>query len=153
MSRRPSSPTPGTTAATPSQASARLLGRQWTVLDPIAALVVSVFILKAALGIMRQSVDELMEKSLPSDLEEEMKRIAESEPEVSGVHNLRTRRIGNVIAIEMHVRMPGGMTLRESHDHATNIERALKKRFGDDTHVALHVEPVKVNGKYEQEEK
>lgn len=130
-----------------------LLGRQWTVLDPIAALVVSVFILKAALGIMRQSVDELMEKSLPSDLEEEMKRIAESEPEVSGVHNLRTRRIGNVIAIEMHVRMPGGMTLRESHDHATNIERALKKRFGDETHVALHVEPVKVNGKYEQEEK
>ncbi|MGI6223285.1 MAG: cation diffusion facilitator family transporter [Prevotella sp.] len=130
-----------------------LLGKQWTVLDPIAAIIVSVFIVKAAIGIMKQAVDELMEKSLPSDMEEEMRRIAESEPQVSGVHNLRTRRIGSVIAIEMHVRMPGNLSLLESHNHATNIEHALKKRFGEETHVALHVEPTKVNGKYEEPEK
>ena len=68
---------------------------------------------------------------------------------MSEVHNLRTRRIGSNIAIEMHVRMPGDLSLIESHNHATKIERALKKRFGEQTHVALHVEPTKINGKYE----
>ena len=129
-----------------------LLGQQWTVLGPIAAVVVSFFIVKAALSIMKQAVDELMEKSLPADVEAEMQHIAESEPYVSGVHNLRTRRIGSRIAIEMHVRMPGNLTLLESHDHATHIEKALKRRFGDNTHVVLHVEPTKVNGKYESPE-
>lgn len=126
-----------------------LLGSQWTVLDPIAAVVVSLFIIKAALSIMKQAVDELMEKSLPADVEAEICSIAESELYVSEVHNLRTRRIGSNIAIEMHVRMPGDLSLIESHNHATNIERALKKRFGEQTHVALHVEPTKINGKYE----
>lgn len=126
-----------------------LLGSQWTVLDPIAAVIVSLFIIKAALSIMKQAVDELMEKSLPADVEAEICSIAESEPYVSEVHNLRTRRIGSNIAIEMHVRMPGDLSLIESHNHATNIERALKKRFGEQTHVALHVEPTKINGKYE----
>ena len=126
-----------------------LLGSQWTVLDPIAAVIVSLFIIKAALSIMKQAVDELMEKSLPADVEAEICSIAESEPCVSEVHNLRTRRIGSNIAIEMHVRMPGDLSLIESHNHATNIERALKKRFGEQTHVALHVEPTKINGKYE----
>lgn len=125
-----------------------LLGQRWTVLDPIAAIVVSVFILKASSGLLRNSFGELLEASLPDVIEDEIVQTAEDEPLVSGVHNLRTRRIGNEIAIDMHIRMPGSISLYEAHQHATNIEKRLRQRFGDGTYVALHLEPLKVNGRY-----
>lgn len=129
-----------------------LLGDQWAVLDPIAAVLVSVFIIRAAYLLVKKSVGELLEESLPADMEAEMVRIAEQEPTVSDIHNVKTRRIGSDIAIEMHVRMPGSTTLLCSHQHATNIEHALRQRFGEKTHVVLHVEPTKINGKYQSEE-
>ena len=67
---------------------------------------------------------------------------------MSGVHNLRTRRIGNIISIEMHVRMPGGLTLYEAHRRATDIERELRRRFGEGTYINLHIEPLKIDGRY-----
>lgn len=127
-----------------------LLGQKWAVLDPIAALVVSVLIIKASIELIKPAMDELMEKSLPDEVENEIRRIAESVAGVSEVHHLMTRNIGSHIAMEMHVRMRGDMTLYESHLHATEIERKLRARFGADTHIGLHVEPLKVNGRYEQ---
>lgn len=125
-----------------------LLGRQWAVLDPIAAVVVSVFIVKTSLSLLRQSADELLEKSLSQDVEKEIVDIVNQEPIASEVHHLRTRRIGSNIAIEMHVRMPGDISLFESHKCATRIEQRLRSRFGENTHVGLHVEPLKVHGHY-----
>ena len=125
-----------------------LLGKEWAVLDPIAAIVVSVFIVKAAWGLVSQSVKELTDASLPDNIESEIMDIANAEKGVREVHNLRTRRIGNRIAIEMHIRMPGATSLYEAHQHATVIEQHLKERFGADTHVGIHLEPIKVNGKY-----
>ena len=124
------------------------LGERWTVLDPIAAVVVSIFIIKTALALMKQASDELLEKSLPEEIERKIKDIAEAEDGVSGVHNLRTRRIGNRISIEMHLRMPGGLTLYEAHRRATDIECELRQHFGDGTYINLHIEPLKVNGRY-----
>ena len=124
------------------------LGERWTVLDPIAAVVVSIFIIKTALALMKQASDELLEKSLPEEIERKIKDIAEAEDGVSGVHNLRTRRIGNRISIEMHLRMPGGLTLYEAHRRATDIERELRRHFGTGTYINLHIEPLKVNGRY-----
>ena len=125
-----------------------LLGEKWAVLDPIAAVVVSVFIIRTAWQLTKQSAGELLEQSLPAEMEREIETIVASEPMASEVHHLRTRRIGSHIAIEMHLRMPGNITLYESHQHATNIEQALRKRFGASTHIGLHVEPLKVNGQY-----
>ena len=119
------------------------LGKGWAVLDPLAAIVVSVFIIRTALHLVGGAVGELLEKSLPAAEEEEITQIAQSEPEVSGVHNLCTRSIGTTIAIEMHLRMPGEISLYESHRHASNIERKLRQRFGENTHINIHVEPLK----------
>ncbi|MGP1436875.1 MAG: cation diffusion facilitator family transporter [Phocaeicola sp.] len=127
-----------------------ILGNKWKVLDPIAAVVVSFFIIKVAWRMIRKSSDELLEKSLPKEEEQEIITIVEKEPSVSDVHHLQTRQIGNQIAIEMHVRMPGNISLYESHVHATNIERRLKERFGEYTHIGLHVEPVKIDGEYKE---
>lgn len=119
------------------------LGEDWAVLDPIAAVVVSIFIIRTAALLVSGSLDELLEKSLPDDEERQIEEIVHSEPEVSGMHNLCTRRIGNRIAIEMHLRMPGEISLNESHAHATNIERKLRSHFGERTHINIHVEPLK----------
>lgn len=119
------------------------LGKDWAVLDPIAAVVVSIFIIRTAAMLVSGALDELLEKSLPDDEERQIEAIALSEPEVSGIHHLCTRRIGNRIAIEMHLRMPGDISLNESHAHATNIERKLRSHFGERTHINIHVEPLK----------
>ena len=126
-----------------------ILGEKWAVLDPLTAIVVSFFIMKAAWSVLSKAVDELTDGSLPKETEDEIESIVSEDKEVSVVHNLCTRRIGNRIAIEMHVRMPGETSLYVAHRHATEIEKRLKQRFGADTHISIHLEPVKVNGHYE----
>lgn len=126
-----------------------ILGEKWAVLDPLTAIVVSFFIMKAAWSVLSKAVDELTDGSLPKETEDEIEKIVSEDNDVSVVHNLCTRRIGNRIAIEMHVRMPGETSLYVAHRHATEIEQRLKQRFGADTHISIHLEPVKVNGHYE----
>lgn len=126
-----------------------ILGEKWAVLDPLTAIVVSFFIMKAAWSVLSKAVDELTDGSLPKETEDEIEKIVNEDKDVSVVHNLCTRRIGNRIAIEMHVRMPGETSLYVAHHHATEIEQRLKQRFGADTHISIHLEPVKVNGHYE----
>ena len=120
-----------------------LLGDHWRVLDPVAAVVVSFFIMKVSVRLLIPCVDELLEKSLPEDVEKEIEQTVLSFPGVTQPHHLRTRRIGNYYAIELHVRMDGKITLEEAHSTATAIENKLKEMFGKGTHVGIHVEPTK----------
>lgn len=122
---------------------AYFLGEQWRIADPIAALVVAVFIFKIAYDLIRSGLDELMERSLPAETEQEILRIVTADPAVREPHNLRTRRIGASIAIEIHVRVDGEMTVRQSHALTEDIEQRLRARFGEGTMIAVHVEPTK----------
>ena len=123
------------------------LGEKWRVLDPIAAIVVSAFILKVAIDLIKPCVDELLERSLPFETERQILDIITSFPEISSPHHLRTRRIGNNYAIEVHIRMDGQTTLEDAHTVATNIERRLKAEFGPETHIGIHMEPLKAIAK------
>ena len=120
-----------------------MLGDSWAILDPIAAIVVCILIIVTAFKIIRQASGELLEESLPKEIEDKIEQIAYQDPLVSDIHKLHTRRIGNIIAIEMHLRMPSDVTLAESHIHATSIEKSLKQEFGNGTHIMLHIEPKK----------
>ena len=119
------------------------LGNRWTVLDPVASIVVGLMLVKVAFNLLKTSVGELTEGSLPAETEDEILGIILSFPDVEQPHNLRTRRIGNRIAIEAHVRMDGNLPLSTVHDRASAIERRLKERFGSKTHITLHMEPLK----------
>ena len=119
------------------------LGPGWRVLDPIAALIVSLFIIKVSVELIKPCIDELLEKSLPKEIEEKILSIVLSHDEVSSPHHLRTRHIGNQIAIEIHIRMNGSMTLKDAHDITKKIEAALKSEFGPETHIGIHMEPTK----------
>lgn len=127
-----------------------LLGEQWRVLDSIAAVIVSFFIMKVSVQLFTPCLEELLEKSLPKEVEEQITQTIMDFEGVSEPHHLRTRRIGSYYAIEVHVRMDGHISLFESHTKATAIERRLKEIFGSNTLVSIHVEPTKKDGGYQE---
>ena len=122
------------------------LGDKWTILDPLAAMFVSIFIIVMAVKLMKPCIDELMEKSLSDDVENEIIAIVEAFDGVSDLHNLHTRKIGTNFAIEFHIRMDGKTSLTDTHNKISEIEHRLKEHYGLRTHVIIHVEPVKNEG-------
>ena len=120
-----------------------LLGNRWTMLDPLASLIVAFFILRVAWKLMHQGLNELLEASLPEEVEKEILDIVSSFPDVHDPHHLRTRRIGSRYAIELHIRMDGALPLATAHARTCEIEKKLKEHFGSDAHITLHVEPIK----------
>jgi cation diffusion facilitator family transporter len=122
-------------------AGAIFLGERWTVLDPLASIVVGAMLIKVAWDLLGPSLGELTEQSLPDETEKEILDLVQSVPGVSDPHNLRTRRIGNHIAAEVHIRLDGNMPLREAHDKASAIERLFRERFGKEAHIIIHMEP------------
>ena len=122
---------------------AYFLGEKWRIADPIAAIVVAALIIKVAYDLCRTALAELLEKSLSREVEDEILGIISATPNVYKPHNLRTRRIGANIAIEVHIRVDGSMTVHDSHEISRDIEQALRDRFGNQTAVAIHVEPLK----------
>lgn len=119
------------------------LGNTWAVLDPLAAVVVSVMIFITAFRLLRQASGELLEESLPVEIEDKIVQTVYRNKLVRDVHHLHTRRIGSIIAIEMHLRLPGDLSLTDAHRYATQIEQLLRDEFGKGTHIMLHVEPEK----------
>lgn len=123
-------------------AGAMFFGERWRILDPLAAVVVSLFIMKAGYDIVRPSINELLEGALPADQTEEISRIIRETQGVKGFHKLRTRKIGSVIAADVHVKMDGSLSLSEAHEIATCIERAVRDRYGADSMINIHMEPM-----------
>ena len=123
--------------------AAYFLGEKWRIADPIAAIMVAVLIIKVAIDLSRTALAELLEKSLPHEVENEILSIISATPNVYKPHNLRTRRLGSNIAIEVHIRVNGSMTVYDSHEISRDIEQALRSRFGEHTAVAIHIEPLK----------
>ena len=117
-------------------------GSRWTVLDPVASVIVGLFIAKVSINLLHCGIGDLMEQSLPDDVEQEILRLAASVPDVVEPHDLRTRRIGNHYAIELHILMDGNLPLCEAHDKASEVEELLRGKYGEDTHVVVHVEPI-----------
>lgn len=120
---------------------AYFLGDKWCILDPIAALAVSGLIAKVAYDLIKPGIGEMLERSLPKEQEDEIESIVLGNEHFSDVHNLKTRRIGSGIAIELHVRVPGSMTVSEAHEATDDVEHRLRERYGQRTQVILHVEP------------
>ena len=120
-----------------------LLGDKWLVLDPIAAVIVSLLIYKVAYSLVKPGISELLEKSLPKEIEDEILALVGEDPAVSDPHNLRTRRIGAGMVGQVHIRVDGDMSVSASHELTQHIEDRIVKRFGEWAHILVHVEPKK----------
>jgi len=119
------------------------LGNRWTVLDPLASIVVGLMLVKVAWDLLGPSFRELTDSSLPKDTEAEMLEIIRGIDGVQDPHNLRTRRVGNRMVAEVHIRLDGRQSLSDAHEKATEVERRIKARFGQQSHIVVHMEPVK----------
>lgn len=118
-----------------------LLGEKWRVLDPIAGILVSFFILKVAWDIAKPSIKELLESALPEETEIAISDIIRNTSGVKGFHNLRTRKIGNIIAMEVHIKVDKDLSVESSHAIATDIENSIRNKFGAQSHIGIHIEP------------
>lgn len=121
--------------------AAAFLGHDWLILDPIAALFVSLFLLRVAWQIVREQVGLLTDQSLSPEVCEEILAMARATPGIAEPHNLRTRMVGHISVIDLHIRLGADLSLREAHDIATTLETALQNRFGKETIANLHLEP------------
>ncbi len=122
-------------------AGAMFLGESWRILDPLAAIAISLFIVRAGVGIMRDSFDELLEKSLDKEMEH---KILEAINEVSGAlkpHRLRTRKVGRVIAMDVHVKVDAALNIVAAHEIATRVESRIRELLGAETIISVHIEP------------
>ena len=124
--------------------AAVFLGHDWLILDPIAALFVSIFLLRVAWQIIREQIGDLTDRNMAPAVCEEILAMARAIPGITEPHNLRTRMVGRIPVIDMHIRMRADLHLQEAHAIATTLEHALKQRFGKETIANLHLEPYSV---------
>ncbi len=118
------------------------LGNQWVVLDPLAAVIVSFFIFKVSFGIIREALMELIETSLPSKKEKEILQIAGNVEGVHNPHDLKTRKIGSNIAIDLHIQVKQDLNIKDAHDITVRLEKHLRDQYGEETHISVHTEPL-----------
>ena len=118
-----------------------LLGDRWTVLDPLASCIISIAIIVVAVKMAMPSLAELLETSLPEDIENEIKETASSVKGVIDIHELKTRRNGMSFIIDAHITVRPGISIVEAHDIATSVEDALLSKYGQQTQINIHVEP------------
>ena len=122
-------------------AGAIFLGDKFVILDPITGCVISIFILVMAVKMSVPAIKELLDVSLPDDVEEKIEATAKSVKGVVDLHELKTRREGPGIIMEGHLVMDSEISLKEAHDISKKVEDALRKEFGSETQISLHLEP------------
>ena len=121
------------------------LGEKWRVLDPIAGLIVSLFIVKVAWQLGKPCIDELLEHSLPITLREKIVASITGNAHVVSYHKLKTRKIGNDIAVDVHIQLDKNLTFVDAHNITMEVERTIKTALGKNAYINIHTEPIDVD--------
>ena len=123
-------------------AGAIFLGDTWVILDPAASVIVSFFIVKTAIELSLPSIQELMEASLPKETVEKIEMLIMEDSHVKSYHKLRTRKIGEVFVIDVHIQLDNFISLVQAHNIAGALSRRIRKEFGANTQINIHTEPI-----------
>lgn len=111
------------------------------ILDPLAAGLTSLFILHIGWQTMREASHDLMDGAAPPDFIEEVTRLAENVDRVEHVHEIRGRRSGQYIIIDLKLDMDPQMTVKESHHVATQVKKLIFEGFPNVGDVMIHINP------------
>ena len=122
-------------------AGAIFLGDKWVILDPIACVIVSFFIMKTAIELSLPSIQELMEASLPKEIVQKIEALIMADSNIKSFHKLRTRKIGEVFVIDVHIQLDNTISLVQAHNIAGALSQRLRENFGARTQVNIHTEP------------
>ena len=112
------------------------------VLDPIASVVICLFILKAAIDVFRDAVDKMVDKSCDEKTMEEMRQVICKQNGVLGISSLQTRMFGSRIYVDAEIEADGSLTLVQAHDIAEEVHQSIEDSFQDVKHCMVHVNPV-----------
>lgn len=115
----------------------------WSHFDALFGIGIALFILYSAWDIVRESIDLLMDHELPDEAREKIKTVLSNQPESQGFHDLRTRRSGTTVFIQLHLELDAALTLFEAHRIAEQVERELEELFPD-VEVIIHEDPVTI---------
>jgi ferrous-iron efflux pump FieF len=113
----------------------------WYLSDPIIAIAIALFILHSAWGIVKESIDLLMDHELPDEEREKISALILNHPQARGLHDLRTRRSGTTVFVQLHLELDERLTLREAHEIADKLEHQIADLF-DDAEVIIHEDPI-----------
>lgn len=122
-------------------AGAIFLGDKFVILDPITGCFISIFIFVMAVKMSVPAIKELLDVSLPDDIEAKIEETAKTIPGVIDLHELKTRREGPGIIMEGHLVLNSEISLKEAHNISKKVEEALRREFGSETQISLHLEP------------
>jgi len=112
----------------------------WPGFDPLFALLIAAYILYSAWEIARESLDLLMDRELPDDEREKIKSIVRDHPDTQGLHDLRTRKSGTTVFIQLHLELDDDLTLMQAHRIADNVEARILAAFPG-SEVLIHEDP------------
>ncbi|HZJ83855.1 MAG TPA: cation diffusion facilitator family transporter [Clostridia bacterium] len=118
-----------------------ILNQRWAILDPIASIVVSLFIFKVAYDIFKPSINELVEKSLDRKTRQEVEEVFHEFRGVKDYHELRMRKVGTKAVIESHILVDDNLNIKDAHDIAAGIENKIMDLVGEDSIITIHIEP------------
>ncbi len=119
----------------------------YPILDPIASIIICVFIMRAAYGIFKGAVDQMIDKAAPDEVYEELRACIESQEGVIAIDKLRTRVFGNKIYVDVDIAADGSLTLHEGHEIAERVHDAIEKQFASVKHIMVHVNPFEEDNK------
>ncbi len=111
------------------------------VMDPLASVVICLFILKAAYDIFRDAIDKMLDTACDPELEDALREFVLEQEGVQGVDLLRTRTFGSRIYVDVDITADGSMTLREAHGIAERVHEGIERQFGQVKHIMVHVNP------------
>ncbi len=119
------------------------------ILDPLASIVICVFIEKAALDIFKDAMDKMVDKACPDSIVQEMRSAILSQQGVEGIDDIKTRLFGPKIYVDVEILVNGKKTLTEAHETAERVHDAIEEKFTNVKHCMVHVNPLKEGQKQE----
>lgn len=111
------------------------------IMEPIASIIICLFILKVAIDIFREATDRMVDHACDFETEENIRRCAEEQEGVIKVDMLRTREFGRKIYVDLEISADGSITLRQGHDIAQQVHDKIESTFPNVKHIMVHVNP------------
>lgn len=116
------------------------------VLDPLASVVICLFILKVSYDILKDALAKMLDTSCGEDFEKRLSAYIVKQKDVYCVDKLRSRMFGNKIYIDLEIQVDGNKALKEAHEVAERIHNKVERDFPDVKHIMIHLNPAELEG-------
>ncbi len=117
----------------------------YPILDPLASVIICIFILKVAADIFKEAINKMIDKSCDEEVENLMRRMVLSHEDIISLDLIRTRMFGSKVYVDIEFSADGNMTLYEAHAIAEHIHDEMEEKFPDVKHCMVHVNPVEAD--------